>query len=322
MDPDRYCLDEAAPPGSSLHYATLFASPRDRAAVVAVHALRLALLRIIDTIADPDVRARKLNWWSGEILEARDGRAHHPITVAIARHGGGMLRSLPEVLGMLSAVARVSAGNGLASETTRRRFCEDLGGGTAALCAAAIPPMPDDHALQDIRALGTVLERAMLAGAPLSRSGLMDIAQAVPQVSPHPHHHPGLMAGLAISASTRQYTTSASAPVSRVATGPDPDPILSAASRPADPDCEHRDGPAPEWLADERFGACRALTDMLNDMPHRSDPVALIYRILARIRIAALTNALRRSTRASPRRASITPIRKLWIAWRTMHRAG
>ena len=106
MDPDGYCLDEAAPPGSSLHYATLFTGAPERLAIVAVHALRHTLSGIIDTIADPDVRAHKLNWWSNEILEARDGRAHHPVAVAITRHGGTRFWRRQEALAMLSAIAR------------------------------------------------------------------------------------------------------------------------------------------------------------------------------------------------------------------------
>ena len=112
MDPDRYCLDAAAPPGSSLYYATLFAGSRERAAFVAVHALRHALLDIVDTIADVNVRASKLNWWSGEIIEARDGSPRHPVSLAITRSCGKPLWSRPEVLAMLGAVARVSAAGG------------------------------------------------------------------------------------------------------------------------------------------------------------------------------------------------------------------
>ena len=138
MDPDRYCLDAAAPPGSSLYYATLFAGARERAAFVAVHALRHALLDIVDTIADANVRASKLNWWSGEIMEARDGSPHHPVSLAITRNCGKPLWSRPEVLAMLSAVARVSADDGIASEAVRNTFCIHVGGGTARLCMAAV----------------------------------------------------------------------------------------------------------------------------------------------------------------------------------------
>ena len=121
MDPDRYCLDAAAPPGSALYYATLFAGARERAALVSVHALRHVLLDIVETVADANVRASKLNWWSGEIVDARDGSPHHPVALAITRNCGRRLWRHPEVFAMLAAVARVSAGGGIAIRSGARR---------------------------------------------------------------------------------------------------------------------------------------------------------------------------------------------------------
>ena len=180
MDPDRYCVDQAAPPGSSLHYATLFVGARERTVLVAIHALRHVLLSVLDSIADPNVRARKLNWWSDEVMEARDGRARHPVAVAITRHCGTRLWHRPEVLAMLAAVGGASTANGLASESARNRFCEDVGGGTAQLCAIAVAFDSRGVAPCEIRIPGTVLEGAILAGAPIARSGLRRIPDPVP----------------------------------------------------------------------------------------------------------------------------------------------
>ena len=120
--PNRHCLDEAAPSGSSLHYATLFIGPRERAALVAVHALRHTLFGIVDTVADPDVRARKLNWWSDEIMEARDERPRHPVAVAITRHCAAQLWRRPEVLAMLTAIGRASAAGRVRIRGGQRSF--------------------------------------------------------------------------------------------------------------------------------------------------------------------------------------------------------
>ena len=269
MDPDRYCLDEAAPPGSSLHYATLFLRPRERAAFVAVHALRHTLLDILDTIADPNVRAHKLNWWSSEIMEARDGRARHPVSVAITRHGTARIWRRPEVLAMLTAVGRVSAASGFESEVARNHFCEDVGGGTARLCAAAVAAavtagasdeagVSETGARDDIGALGSALEYAMLASVPTVRSGL---------------RHAG-----------------------------------------------GGSGATSQRIAEERARAHQALADAVREAPLRAGPVALVYRTLAHIQLAALAGALRKPAPAAPLSASITPIRKLWIAWRIARR--
>ena len=270
MDPDRYCLDEAAPPGSSLYYATLFVGARERAALVAVHALRRTLLGIVDAIADPNVRAHKLNWWSDEIMEARDGRPRHPVSVAITRHGGELLWRRREMLMVLSAVARLSAADGFASEEGRDRFCEDVGGGTALLCAAVtLVETPDGY-----HALGAALEHAMLAGAPASRSGLL----CPPDGAPTPADGMG---------------------------------------HPRGPDSAK---PVSQRLVDVRERARATLADALRPLQGRGDPAALAYRTLARIQLATLARVMHARDRERPHRPSITPIRKLWIAWQAARR--
>ena len=319
MDPDRYCLDEAAPPGSSLHYATLFLGPRERAAFVSVHALRHTLLGILDTIADPNVRAHKLNWWSNEIMEARDGRARHPAAVAITRHGTTRFWRRPEVLAMLKAIGRVSAASRFESEAARDRFCEDVGGGTARLCAATVAATAvvatgtsDTSGARDgIGALGSALEYAMLAGVPTARSGLMRIPKAMsnaPERMEHdtPNADPGY--GPVVGSSTE-----------RTGRGERDSPDAVARRITGE---RAGSGARSQRIAEERARAHQALADAVRDVPLRAGPVVLVYRTLAHIQLAALAGALRKPAPAAPLSASITPIRKLWIAWRAARRAG
>ena len=313
MDPDRHCLGEAAPSGSSLHYATLFIGPRERAALVAVHALRHTLFGIVDTIADPGVRARKLNWWSNEIMEARDERPRHPVAVAITRHCAAQFWRRPEVLAMLTAIGRASAAGGFESEAARDRFCEDVGGGTARLCAAAVAAGTSGTSgpHDDIGALGTALEYAMLAGVPIARSGLMRIPNATSNAPERMEHDdPGAGAG---------HGAVAGRSPERIGRG-GPDAAARQATR------EHIDGgpgdPAPQRIAEERARAHQALAGAVRDVSLRAGPVVLVYRTLAHVQLAALAGALRKPTPAAPLSASITPIRKLWIAWRTARRTG
>ena len=309
MDPDRHCLDEAAPPGSSLHYATLFLGPRERASLVAVHALRHTLLGVLDTVADPDVRARKLNWWSNEIMEARDGRSHHPVAVAITRHGAARFWRRPEVLAMLTAVGRVSAAEGFESEAARDRFCEDVGAGTARLCTTAVAAGASG-ARDDVGALGSALEYAMLAGVPTARSGLVRIPNTT-------LHTPQRKEYGAPNAGSGDCPAAGHSPERIGRGGPD------AAARRIPGGCAGGgSGAGSRRIAEERARAHRALADALRDMPHCAGPVALVYRTLAHIQLAALVGALRKPAPEAPLQASITPIRKLWIAWRTARSAG
>ena len=312
MDPDRHCLDDAAPPGSSLHYATLFLGPRERATLVAVHALRHTLLGVLDTVADPDVRARKLNWWSNEIMEARDGRPRHPVAVAITRHGAARFWRRPEVLAMLTAVGRVSAAGGFESEAARDRFCEDVGGGTARLCTAAVAAGAADAsgAHDDVGALGSALEYAMLAGVPTVRSGLVRIPNTT-------LHTPQRKEYGAPNAGSGDCPAAGHSPERIGRGGPE------AAARRIPGGCAGGgSGATSRRIAEERARAHRTLADALRDMPHCAGPVALVYRTLAHIQLAALVGALRKPAPEAPLQASITPIRKLWIAWRTARSAG
>ena len=382
MDLDRHCLDEAAPSGSSLHYATLFIGPRERAALVAVHALRHTLFGIVDTVADPDVRARKLNWWSNEIMEARDGRARHPVAVAITRHCAAQFWRHPEVLAMLTAIGRTSAAGGFESEAARDRFCEDVGGGTARLCAAAVAAGTSDTSgpHDDIGALGSALECAMLAGAPIARSGLMRIPNATSNAPERMEHDgPGAGAGSGPAAgrspvrigrggpdSTEPRITGGGAAGAAGAPGTGPRRTVGKQTGdiPENPESRwiamesERTGGGPRTLpqrsteegtggnsgavsqrfaegyagggsdtpsqriAEERARAHQALAGAVRNVPLRAGPAGLVHRTLAYIQLAALAGALRKPAPAAPLQASITPIRKLWIAWRTARRAG
>ena len=221
-------------------------------------------------VADPNVRARKLNWWSDEILETRDGRARHPVTIAVTRHCGAPIWRHREVLAMLSAVGRNSSACGFESAAARDEFCNDVGGGTARLCAAAMAFDSSEAVLDRIGVLGAALERATLAGIPVVRSGLKRFPDSEAGAPPR---HGG-----------------------------------------ADPDDSAR------RVAEERRRALRALADAFDEAPPHAGPAMLVYRTLARMQIAALAGAIRAPPRSAPPAVSITPIRKLWIAWRTARR--
>ena len=174
---------------------------------------------------------------------------------------------------MLSAVAGVSAAGGFASVAARDRFCEDVGGGTARLCATVAAFESDEAVLDQFRTLGGVLEAARLAGVPNVRSGIERIPAPVPD--------------------TR----------SGEAAGVDP-------------------GDGARRIVMERVRARGALADTAGNLPRRACPAMLVYRTLARIQLAALANAIRKPAVTVPAAASITPIRKLWIAWRTARQGG
>ena len=235
---------------------------------------------------------------------------------------------------MLSAIARASAAGGFESGAARDRFCEDVGGGTAELCAAvtATGSNPPD----DVRALGAALEAAMLAGAPSVRSGLKRIPEASPElpgrIGPEV---PGTTArgaagermdgglGRAARRTGNGRTGGSPGAGARESAGERAGDVPDAAARRAGGQrIEDDSRGAARRIAEERVRAHRMLAGVAREVPERAGPVALAYLILAHIQLAALERALRKPSPALQLPASITPLRKLWIAWRTALRAG
>ncbi|PWG63482.1 squalene/phytoene synthase family protein [Spiribacter halobius] len=91
MDPLAYCRDKAAPEGSSLHYALLFAGAPEREALLALAAYRAEVLEVPREVSDPGVGAVKLKWWQEELERLFAGQPRHPVSQALApvieRHG-------------------------------------------------------------------------------------------------------------------------------------------------------------------------------------------------------------------------------------------
>ena len=86
MTPQQYVQDKAAAIGSSFYYAFLFLPPPRRAAITAFYAFCREVDDVVDEVSDPGVAATKLAWWRKEVAEAFAGQAHHPVLQALMPH--------------------------------------------------------------------------------------------------------------------------------------------------------------------------------------------------------------------------------------------
>lgn len=84
MDAADYCRGKAAPDGSSLYYALLFAPQEQRAGLTALAAYRAEILEIPRKVSEPGIGAVKLNWWQEELERLEQNQPRHPITQALA----------------------------------------------------------------------------------------------------------------------------------------------------------------------------------------------------------------------------------------------
>ncbi len=72
MTPDQYCQDKAAQSGSSFYYSFLFLPPEKRRAITALYAFCREVDDVVDECADASVARMKLAWWRQEIAAVFD----------------------------------------------------------------------------------------------------------------------------------------------------------------------------------------------------------------------------------------------------------
>jgi phytoene synthase len=88
MDPDQYCQDKAAKSGSSFYYSFLFLPPPQRKAITAFYAFCREVDDVVDECTDTQVASTKLAWWEQQVqwLYSDPGKAQHPVCKALAPH--------------------------------------------------------------------------------------------------------------------------------------------------------------------------------------------------------------------------------------------
>ncbi len=83
MTPEQYVQSRARSSGSSFYYAFLFLPSPQRAAITAFYAFCREVDDVVDDALDPSVAAAKLAWWRSEVSDAFDGRPSHPVMHAL-----------------------------------------------------------------------------------------------------------------------------------------------------------------------------------------------------------------------------------------------
>lgn len=86
MTPETYVQDKAAASGSSFYYAFLFLPPERRAAITAFYAFCREVDDVVDETRDLGVAQTKLAWWQQEVAQAFTGTPNHPVTQALMPH--------------------------------------------------------------------------------------------------------------------------------------------------------------------------------------------------------------------------------------------
>ncbi|MFZ3220529.1 MAG: presqualene diphosphate synthase HpnD [Rhodoferax sp.] len=83
MTPAQYVQQKAAASGSSFYYAFLFLPASRRAAITAFYAFCREVDDVVDDMVDVGVAHTKLAWWQGEVAQAFAGQPTHPVMQAL-----------------------------------------------------------------------------------------------------------------------------------------------------------------------------------------------------------------------------------------------
>ncbi|OOG55354.1 presqualene diphosphate synthase HpnD [Polaromonas sp. C04] len=83
MTPEQYVQQKAAASGSSFYYAFLFLPKPRRGAITAFYAFCREVDDVVDNMVDPGVARTKLAWWQSEVAQSFAGQPTHPVMQAL-----------------------------------------------------------------------------------------------------------------------------------------------------------------------------------------------------------------------------------------------
>jgi 15-cis-phytoene synthase len=86
MTPEEYCQEKAARSGSSFYYSFLFLPTRKRLAITALYAFCREVDDVVDETPDSSLAQIQLDWWRGEVTALFAGNPSHKVTQALKPH--------------------------------------------------------------------------------------------------------------------------------------------------------------------------------------------------------------------------------------------
>ena len=133
MTPDEYCQEKAAQSGSSFYYSFLFLPPRERRAITALYAFCREVDDVADECSDAAVARTKLAWWRTQIDATCQAalRPTEPVTPAGAQQSmNGPQHPVAQALVPIIATFRLPRErlyeiiDGMEMDLTQRRYAD------------------------------------------------------------------------------------------------------------------------------------------------------------------------------------------------------
>jgi phytoene synthase len=276
---DDYCQQKAAPEGSGTYYALRRAPAGAQPLLTALFALHRELEETVKQTSDPTIGRTKHAWWQSELGRLEGGAPTHPVTQALQAHAGDAAHPVLDEAGHASLAAVV---NGFGMDLDQARYLDWPGlrrylDQTGGAFATAIA-----------RATARDPQHAAAWAAPLGAALLL--ANRVLNIGDDARQG---RIYIPIDELQRFNVTAAD--------------LLNR---------KYSDA----FVALMRFQTGRArqaLEDALAAMPRAERAAQRVLRAQAALAFALFDEVEREGFKVLHQRISLTPIRKLWITWRT-----
>jgi phytoene synthase len=280
MTPDEYCQDKAARSGSSFYYSFLFLPPERRRAITALYAFCREVDDVVDEIEDKALAATKLAWWRDEVDRLHAGEPTHPVTRALRPHLAAYGIARKQLVEVIDGMQMDLDQDRYLDFDGLRLYCRRVAGVIGEL-SASIFGYQDPRTLEYADALGLAFQLTNIIRDVGEDARAGRVYIPIEDLQRH-----GLAAHQLL------------------------------AVRAADQDSDAFRAMMAEQTRRARSHYRRAF-DLLPEVDRRAQRPGLI---MSAIYAALLDEIERDGYRVLTQRIALTPLRKLWLAWRTWQR--
>lgn len=276
---DDYCQQKAAPDGSGTYYALRRAPMSSQPLLTALYALYRELEETVKETSDPTIGRTKHAWWQGELGRLDGGEPTHPVTKALRAHAGDAAHPVLDDTGRASLAAVV---DGFGMDLDQARYLDWPG------LRRYLEQTGGAFATAIARASARAPEQAAAWAAPLGSALLL--AERVQSIGDDARHG---RIYIPIDELQRFNVTAAD--------------IINRKYSDAFTDLM-------------RFQTGRArqtLIEALAAIPASERATQRVLRAQAALSLALFDEIERENFKVLHQRIALTPIRKLWITWRT-----
>jgi len=156
-DAHQYCQDKAAASGSSFYYSFMFLPPERRRAITALYAYCREVDDVVDECTDPGVARTKLAWWREELSRLYAGNPQHPVTRALADAVGAHGITEDQLATVIDGMAMDLEYNRYPDFETLKLYCHRVAG-IVGLMSARIFGFSDPRTLDYAGELGLAFQ--------------------------------------------------------------------------------------------------------------------------------------------------------------------